>query len=113
MHTAVQFGVTEQVNGADLYALYDNGFDGTLLIAANEAQAGESTAWVVAQCEDGLFAEGPAAESDTLDGPPNRQAFLIPADDTQFIAWFPYGRDARRAGWRNSPSHQRPHNVSA
>ncbi|MBN7428798.1 Uncharacterised protein [Mycobacteroides abscessus subsp. massiliense] len=96
MTTAEQFGTTERMDGADLYELYNNGFDGTLVIAAPEPTTGGCTAWVVAQCDDGLFAEGPAGESDTLDGAPVRQAFLVPDDDTAFIAWFPYGRPTPR-----------------
>lgn len=56
------------------------------------SEPGESTAWVVAPGEDGLFMEGVAKESETLGGPAERQYFLVPNDGTKFIAWFPYGR---------------------
>lgn len=86
------FGVIEQLTGRDMYALFDRGFDGTLVVAAPQPTGDGPSAWVVAPCDDGLFMQGAAFESDTLDKV-EQNYYLVPRDDTAFVAWFPYGRD--------------------
>lgn len=89
---AQMFGVMEQLTGRDIYALFDKGFDGTLVVAAPQPTGDGPSAWVVAPCDDGVFMQGPAYESDTLDKV-EQNHYLVPKDDTAFVAWFPYGRD--------------------